>query len=321
MIGSNGKSTIVCGVYPRGKRQTYRVEFDDGFGAEVSDDHLWKVTEEFSKTSHVLSTVSLKALLSKNKYQFRIPVVSPVCYEFNSSLCLDPYLLGLFIGSGVWSHEIAVLNLPSEKILEISRKLENCKLRLEKCALEIFVEKSATPEVVSLLKSREIPEIYMRSSIENRLQILRGIFDVHAEPHQGNVFCRIHKSWTQLTISLIIELIQSLGGIAIHDVVTNQIIATFLKTTCPFSIQSLVCKYGCMIPITPTRLLKSISACRETDVMCISVEADDHLYVTEHFIVTHNTIQVISIFLINNANRQYHFWPIWPHIVDYGDRI
>ncbi len=41
VIGSDGKSHRILGVYPQGQREVYRVEFRDGSATECCDNHLW----------------------------------------------------------------------------------------------------------------------------------------------------------------------------------------------------------------------------------------------------------------------------------------
>lgn len=294
VIGSDGKSTQITGVFPRGKRQTFRVEFDDGFGVEVSDDHLWRVLDE---RSGEYSTISTKNLLRINGCQddllrWSIPLVRPVTFDLICTLPMDPYLFAIFVGCGSLERDGVIFKLPVQHRQEILSKFDPRKIKVEN---DLF---SMDLESWSFLKkfheSQIIPGDYLQSSIANRLRFVQGIFDTLGWISSNCVVC----SWISpnfKTIPHLVELIQSLGGIATYDQHLHQLRATFPPDICPFSIQELEKQFQSMTKILPKRRIRSIHPCRLTDVLCISVDAEDHLYVTDHFIVTHNTIQVSSI--------------------------
>ena len=41
VVGSDGMSTLISGIFPQGELDVYRVYFSDGTSVECSDDHLW----------------------------------------------------------------------------------------------------------------------------------------------------------------------------------------------------------------------------------------------------------------------------------------
>src|SRR3974390_239984 len=44
VVGSDGRPTLVMGVYPQGVRDIYRVTFKDGTHVDCDAEHLWQVT-------------------------------------------------------------------------------------------------------------------------------------------------------------------------------------------------------------------------------------------------------------------------------------
>ena len=44
VIGSNGKECNVIGVFPQGKKETYKITFNDGYSIMSGDEHLWSVS-------------------------------------------------------------------------------------------------------------------------------------------------------------------------------------------------------------------------------------------------------------------------------------
>jgi hypothetical protein len=132
VIGSNGKPYNVIGVFPQGKKEMYKVTFNDGYSILSGDEHLWSVSSpnygknrknERRKKSLVLSTKQMyeggkikikgdgynkdkeyeietyyKSPNGNNKWQ--IPIVEPIEFENNNELPINPYLLGLGLGDG-----------------------------------------------------------------------------------------------------------------------------------------------------------------------------------------------------------------------------
>lgn len=133
VIGSDGKSHNVVGVFPQGEKDLYRVTFNDGSSVLVGLEHLWTVFTRDVNTSRknnkedrtvVLTTGQLmdkylklrlkgKGWNEKRPYEFstyyvekngnlkwQIPIVKPIEFENSDILPIDPYLLGLILGDG-----------------------------------------------------------------------------------------------------------------------------------------------------------------------------------------------------------------------------
>jgi phosphate starvation-inducible protein PhoH and related proteins len=336
VIGSNGKPTQVTGVFPRGKRQTFRVEFDDGYGVEVSDDHLWRVLDE---RSGKYSTLSTKSLLESNHSQddllrWSIPIVQPVTFNPTPLLPMDPYLFGVFVGCGTLERDgdsdtiILKMELSPQHREEILSKLTVCdfnRIQIDEDGRVRVDSESWSSSLKEFHQSQVIPESYLRSSILNRHRLVQGIFDIRGRisSKSDSVVCAGFVANVELNACLI-ELIQSLGGIASYDAHQQQLRTTFPPDLCPFSLSELEKQFHNLKKV-PSRRINSISSCRQTDVLCISVDAEDHLYVTEHFIVTHNTIQVRdaffripSLLIFLNCHRQFHYSPTWQPIAACG---
>jgi len=59
IIGSDGKSHDVIGVYPQGIKKVYKMTFSDGYSMECSSEHLWKVFERRKGFENVLTVNEL----------------------------------------------------------------------------------------------------------------------------------------------------------------------------------------------------------------------------------------------------------------------
>ena len=62
----------------------------------------------------------------------------------------------------------------------------------------------------------------------------------------------------------------------------------------PFRLPRKAEMYRGRVKYQTTRAIVDVVSLGELEMQCISVDSPDHLYVTDHFIVTHNTLQVIA---------------------------
>ena len=105
------------------------------------------------------------------------------------------------------------------------------------------------------------------------------------------------------------ELVQSLGGIAIphmynrtDDAKTIEFQVNIRTEFCPFSEQSYKIKdWNRNKSFQTTRYIKSVEYIGDFEQQCIKVSSLDHLYLTDSYIVTHNTLQSIATINIASA--------------------
>lgn len=154
-----------------------------------------------------------------------------------------------------------------------------------------------------------IPNIYKYSSISDRLELLRGLMDTDGSVNNSTgeaSFCTTSKQLAQD----IIEVVQSLGGKAklrsrnrigntsVLKKDNRVIIAKHISYECtitlpnninPFYISRKAKKYksNFMHGIG----IVDISEVGAKPVQCIRVENPEHLYITDNYIVTHNTAE------------------------------
>jgi len=151
-----------------------------------------------------------------------------------------------------------------------------------------------------------IPDIYKYSSINDRIDLLRGLMDTDGTVKKTGEasFCTTSK---QLALD-VIELVQSLGGRATLRS-RNRVGKFSLLNERIITTKNISYEFTISLPhdINPFHLkrkserfsakyihgvgIKSISPIGEKEVQCILVENPEHLYVTDQYIVTHNTFE------------------------------
>ena len=183
------------------------------------------------------------------------------------------------------------------KLLTKSHKYENLvkeeiyKLGLKECTSE----------------SKFIPEIYKYSSIEDRLSLLQGLMDTDGSIKKKSSWCCFYTSSEQLALD-VAEITKSLGGRAkiyardrrnkkffINNIETNcnyisyQVTVSLPKEFNPFYL-SRKAKYYNLQKMNFNKII-SIEYVGEKETQCILIDNSEHLYITNDFIVTHNSIQ------------------------------
>lgn len=96
----DGTFARVLGVFPQGKKSTYKIVFSDGFSTECCADHLWEVFvrkpgKRVSDTPVVLPLERLRP----DEAIYYVRVTEPIRYP-RKDLPLDPYVLGCLLGDG-----------------------------------------------------------------------------------------------------------------------------------------------------------------------------------------------------------------------------
>jgi len=339
VIGANGQPTTVVGVYWRGVLPVFRVTFTDGASVLVDADHLWAVrTVNDQRRGLPFRVVSTRQLIGDLRWAYgqlkwRIPLVKPVEFESDTNYPIDPYILGVWLADGSVGHSVKFVP-GDERVAEEVRKLLPPGLSLarrvyKRKASEFVIASAhagAPNPVFRVLKNlgltglrsyeRFIPESYLLAPVGVRLALLQGLMDSDGEvrKHDGHVE---YVTTSKALAEGVAFLVQSLGGTVrwhekkapayIHNGEKRQGKLAYRLTIAmpdglvPFRVRAD--EYRPHIKYKPNRIIESIEPAGEAEVVCIAVDAPDRLYVTEHFIVTHNTAQAIRACLEVGARR------------------
>lgn len=314
VFGANGRPTRVVGVFPQGERQAYRVTFRDGSSVESDMDHLWAVwTHKQRQIGSQPSVLPLREIAEKGlrfpsgPHRFCIPLCAPVEYQ-KAELPMEPYLLGVLIGDGTCLGKTPTVCTPdSDKqiILNLERLLPVGMTVVEDrspaCPRYRLVDReSRGNRLAAVLRSldldksspeRSIPEIYLRGSIEQRLSLLRGLMDTDGSCRKNRTTFSTKSAPLAATMA---NLVQSLGGTAIihPQARAGEIEVNVKLLVCPFTLRRKAARWSPSTKNPPSRFITAIEATRLCAHTCIKVEAEDGLFLTNDYIVTHNTTLV-----------------------------
>jgi phosphate starvation-inducible PhoH-like protein len=173
-------------------------------------------------------------------------------------------------------------------------------------------------------KTKFVPEDYLFNSPEVRLAILQGLLDSDGGPvtQQGRT-CRIQFGTNSDRLrDDVIFLVQSLGGVAylrtrlaegrkpglargreVHHRSDAHVLDIRLpEGIVPFRLARKAAKYDATGGGRPMRFVDRIEPVGTEEAVCIQVAAADSLYVTEDFLLTHNTLNDAFIILDEAQN-------------------
>ena len=384
VIGRDGMSTEVLGIYPKGEKDIYKVTTFDGTSTICCADHLWytQTREEKNKKQQgkVRVTRDIISDLANGVKHF-LPRNEPVHFD-KKELSIAPYTLGVLLGDGhterthvrFASADPEIVDRVNDEIGNLGLYCQQAKKRYSKACVYTFssidgywergipvkitetasgithkfpkisdaksfvlcnentlrsrfyyeyevdglkYEKNgdawANPVLQSLKNydlhhkkawDKFIPDDYKYSSVQDRIDILRGILDT-----DGSCRERVQDQVTFYTTSLrlaedVIEIVRSLGGKArlrsrdrrneknrniIARRISYEVSIVMPESINPFYLKRKAERFKgknvSHIEIT------SIEKVGHENVQCIRVDNAEHLYLTDNFIVTHNTFE------------------------------
>jgi hypothetical protein len=318
VIGSDGKPTPVLGIYPQGEQAIYRITFSDDSTAECTGDHLWTVNTPLRKWRKMSPlTMPLEKILQgplthrNGNRKYYIPMVAPVEFREKAFL-LDPYLLGVLLGDGcLRSSSVEVTTADPEIITHLQFRLPegNTIVFRQRYNYAIVSRGQRNNGVLSALRQlgltgkrsheKFIPDDYLRGSVEQRLDLLRGLFDTDGGVSGAAVE---YTTTSEALATGVLELVRSLGGTGVCATCyktykhkneqrlgkkTYRLNLKFPEGIQPFRIARK--RIASRTKYFPQRAIVSAEIVRRATARCIRVGAEDGLFVTKDYVLTHNT--------------------------------
>ena len=201
-----------------------RVHCSDGSIIDTHMNHLWQLFVKGYREPKILATKDIRNIFTgkkkpRHRYQFQLRGA----LEFPSkSLPVHPYALGVWLGDGTTGAARISLDKNDKSYID----------KIVRCGYEISSEYTHKTtgvltvnfgggrnkpgkmtqglQQLSVFKDKHIPEIYKRSSITQRIELIAGLVDSdgHVEPSTGRV--RIVTAKEKLALD-IYEIATSLG--------------------------------------------------------------------------------------------------------------
>ena len=272
--------------------------------------------------------------------KYRFPLNG--CVEFNNKeVKIDPYLLGLLLGDGCFSEGTSSISFTKDedvlhKYIEDILPQYNMRYvyyqRTEShCARGVLRGNGAGQKITlrTLLEeyglygrksdTKFIPIDYKYNSKEVRLKILAGLLNTDGSVHVKNRPSIEFYSVSKQLLNDVAEIARSLGLFVNTDRKpdTREDKTYSACYSCSIRVNKelyalLLKKHQDRLNLDSTkskdwRLIKSITYKGKEECQCIYVDDEEHLYLTDDFIVTHNTVSMslsFVLFVMNTFNQQ-----------------
>ena len=314
ILAPDNSTQRVLNIFEQGEIDVWRLTFDDGAQTECCKNHLWKVQYKSAHNNYSDWKVErLEDVLAKFKAGRKVAI--PFCSEIDfaaKALPIDPYILGILLGDGHFRKYQTFLSNPEDEIIAAVRaagykaaKLsgDNCDYRVSGQGLVRHIRELGLAHKLS--NEKFIPEIYKYSDIVSRRALLQGLIDT-----DGTVDKNGHIFYYTVSHQLATDvqwIVRSLGGrchITLkrpHYVYNGErkegqlCYVLSINTEHNTDLCRLTSKRSRTFDGfrrgkgTLRHTLKECEYVGKKQCRCIMVSGAEHLYVTDDFIVTHNT--------------------------------
>lgn len=348
VVSATGNVVDVLSVSAIKKRPIYELTLDDGSKVRCSDNHLWTVqTRDDRKRknkdgSEKYRTIELSEMLKNYKVEngkrcnYSIDYVSKIEFPQKDFL-IHPYVMGVILGDGGLTQGGVIITTKDGEIIDKLNELLPCGYQMkhkDRYDYRINGHEGNNAKQGSLITKelkryglynktslyKFIPKDYMYSSYDQRLWLLRGLMDTDGSASRS--YCS-YATISKRLADDVCELVHSLGGYvsvnkrkAGYKKYGNYIQCNdYYELLIQFSsnndsIFNLTRKKGIYKPKRKRikRFITDIKYIGEEDCKCIYINDESHLYITDNYIITHNT----------TLEKFFCSWIIGRHPKDYS---
>lgn len=324
LASHDGQRSVVTGIFPQGARPVFEITFSDGRKTRACDEHLWRVVCSRWPVPRILTTAQVRDLMGLVRYRGRLSV-DLVSGDFGRRgyLPLDPWLLGLILGNGRVDGGIRLTTRDEENLARAERFLPTamCLVRgadgthtlRQRDGGRRPGHKGVAPNpVAGYLRSAGltgegchvmfVPSEFLSACRGDRVALLQGLMDANGYVEKGG---SVRFVTTSAQLAHDVEgLVRSLGGLCRvrskstsyrHNGKRCQGRTAFVcnirhRDASMLFANSVKRQAATRTRNTSVRLtFASIKPAGVVKTQCIAVSHPDHLYVTDDYVVTHNT--------------------------------
>ena len=350
VMNPNGQPVRIGDIVEQGVQEVYEVEFQDGRVVRCGANHLWATCRNGKKfyimpTKEYAKRKLTQGSIGKEHYPYKVPKLNPLHFE-ERSVTVDPYVLGVLLGDGyICGTQVQFATNDQFVVEELSRRLPDYTIKKDQWAefkYAILSKKKGYNELNRQLKDlgvkvksydKFIPENYKFSSVENRLELVRGLMDTDGSITNG---AATFVSTSEKLIDDLVFVLRSLGvrvrkSKKIEGRIGVEFSNGYKSDTLPHWELCITTEEDIFkLPRKLEKIRKNrkynyngigIKAIRATgqyeQQRCLCIDNENHLYITKDFIPTHNSYKGAAMlcrnyYLIPNSksyvyasNKQY----------------
>lgn len=325
VVGADGLPTKIVGVHHRGELEVWRVEFSDGAVVHCDGDHLWSIASDSDLSRGRPRRIVQTRDVAPNQRGWRVPLVEPVAHA-TALLPVDPYVLGVLLGDGCTVGGVPFVTCPDEHIRhKVASRLApgssiNDRAHSSACPAWSIVGAGTTrsKESAELLAmglqgcrswEKFVPDAYLFADVSQRMDLLHGLMDT------DGYACGDNRTATFTTTAVglreaVTALVRSLGGVATvvekHKSFTGSdgqkklgrvsydVRVCLPAGANPFSLPRKAALVAVRTKVPCRRIKRIVATVEVRGIVCISVAAEDQLYVAEGYVVTHNSSMALT---------------------------
>lgn len=328
ILDPRGGTQRVTGVHDIYDGDVYEIILRDGRVCKVDSQHLFGVTDHHSRY-RVLDVEYLSKYYKASRkdshkdgrcieHKFKIETPLSVDYA-KRDLIIPPYSLGAILGDGsisqnctIGCNDISILNRVKEEccIKPDIRKAETQRPNYLILSLGSLKAKLTELNLYGTLShTKFIPQEYLLAPQQDRIDLLRGLLDTdgYHSLSKNTSSAEFITTSKQLAYD-VVNLVRSLGGTAKLSTKDTSYVKNNTRIQCktayrlyiktPFIPFYIDRKAKDFVVQKPYNFITDIKYIGKEKVRCISVSSDHQLYLTDDYIVTHNTGKSISTSVI-----------------------
>ncbi len=321
----DGQPSLVTGIFPQGLKEIYQVVFSDGRTTQCCAEHLWRVAHPEWSVARVLSTGEVSTYLADPRYQGQLSI-DAITGDFGNPqiLPMEPWLMGALLGS--------VEQVVADELV-FKRLQEPFVQQLQQAIVGAFPEWSATKQnafsqnadgqwqwqgVSPVLLQVNAPHCKASCPVVEKLTRMGSLQSVESNTHRPSIpalYLEAPKSERQALLTGLIQgLSQASSPTTSSDRITLQVASTELAQQVTQLVRSLggtcqtleqhpaqsspIWQLQLELPredFVPCVTFASIRLVRRAQAQCIAVSHPTRTYLTDDYVVTHNTSFAMNI--------------------------
>lgn len=287
IVDPDGGTAKVEAIFPQGQKPIYEVTTSDGARAACCKDHLWMVRLLGMEQSYV--TLPLGEMMERRFFdeagrpKFYLPNFTvgrePELTRQLAPTAVHPYVMGVLTAACVWPWAGLVTGVTQSTA---------AKLRYHLPAGAIFED----GRIINLKHFHpEEAHEYLLLSAKERMLALNGFFDARGSFKWGARSCFLQLNYDPDRRDFIVDLIRSLGGTA---QVGKTKFGHTVNASLPFNPFKCKEKEDQFAHSAVTRHIVNVELIGQLEAQCIKVSSHRGLYITDDYLITHNTPTAIT---------------------------
>lgn len=317
---TKGGTQKVNFVLDKGLQPCVEFTLSDGRKVRSAFSHNWQIKDKHGRlrkvdAEHIMQYMRIREDGTRvNKTNYHIPLCAPA-FGYSKTLPIHPYVLGFLIGDGCFSEKATypVLTTIDNEVVDTFRSLGYTveKIMNRKDGIHYYIKDAGVKKILKQLglwgkRSYEkfIPQNYKYCSEEDRILLLQGLFDSDgtcSKTHQVSFGTTSFQLAQDLK-----ELVYSIGGrcsICFYSGSTRDWGNKVSNCRSFYVLYPKLKNDSCLFMLERKRMhtrsdkeriekasvtIISYSVLPPCEMRCINVSGDEHLYLTDNYVVTCN---------------------------------